>query len=81
MDVPEMPRSRSSTISDKSILQRPVIKEAAVKERDDHDQETEGESAPLLCSSSGPYVVNVSSSGVSSLDNSSGSSDPGVNLV
>ena len=77
MDVPEMPRSRSSTISDKSILQRPVIKES-----DDHEEhETEGESAPLLCSEAGPYVVNVSSSGVSSLDNSSGSSDPGVNLV
>ena len=78
MDVPEMPGSRSSTISDKSILQRPVIKES-----DDHDveRETEGESAPLLCSEARPYVVNVSSYGVSSLDNSSGSSDPGVNLV
>jgi len=81
VDVPEMPGSRSSTISDKSILQRPAIKEAVLDIREGLDDEETGESAPLLSSEGKPSVVNVSSSGVSSLNNSSGSSDPGVHLV
>ena len=76
-----MPGSRSSTISDKSILQRPAIKEAVLDIREGLDDEETGESAPLLSSEGKPSVVNVSSSGVSSLNNSSGSSDPGVHLV
>ena len=76
-----MPRSRCSTISDKSILQRPAIKEAVLDIKESHDNEETGESAPLLSPEGRPYVVNVSSSGVSSLNNSSGSSDPGVHLV
>ena len=71
-----MPRSRSSTISDKSILQPP----GNIKMQD--DEEEAGESAPLISSERGrEEVMNKSSSGVSSLNNSAGSSETGANLV
>ena len=80
-----MPRSRSSTISDKSILQPPGnIKDPVVTDtmKMQDDEEEAGESAPLISSESGrEEVMNKSSSGVSSLNNSAGSSETGANLV
>ena len=77
-----MPISRSSTISDKSILQPPGnIKDLVTMKMQD-DEEEAGESAPLISSESGrEEAMNKSSSGVSSLNNSAGSSETGANLV
>ena len=79
-----MPISRSSTISDKSILQPPGnIKDPVTDNMKLQDDEEEaGESAPLISSESGrEEAMNKSSSGVSSLNNSAGSSETGANLV
>ena len=85
VDVPEMPGSRSSTISDKSILQPPSIKKDMVQDtmKTQDDEDETGESAPLISSDGRREVVTTcpSSSGVSSLNNSTGSSEAGANIV
>ena len=80
-----MPTSRSSTISDKSILQPPSIKQDMVLDtmKTQDDEEETGESAPLISSEGRREVVTTctSSSGVSSLNSSTGSSEAGANIV
>ena len=85
VDVPEMPRSRSSTISDKSILQPPGIRKDTIPDtmKTQDEEEEAGESAPLISSEGRREEVTTcaSSSGVSSLNNSTGSSEAGANIV
>ena len=72
-------------MSDKSILQPPGIRKETIPDTmktQDEEEET-GESAPLISSEGRLEVVTTcaSSSGVSSLNNSTGSSETGANIV